>query len=466
MDKILQYKWTPYITIVVSLVLYVLSSRWIPRHHFYEMSIVWLILFGLSWIILESKKTTLSNILLIGIIFRLLLIDLLPWMSQDYFRFIWDGRLLFDGINPYLSTPLEHIEANSFPVNHAEQLFKGMGSLNAKHYTNYPPMSQLGYWIAALFGRDSILVSVVTMRVLLILADIGTFIYGVKILSILKLPSKNIGLYFLNPFVILELTGNLHFEALMVFFLTISLYFILKKKWILGSVLFGISVNVKLLPLILVPVFARFFLKLPIKNHTNIRSFFSIEKSQFLKYLFFVFTILGINFALFAPFISSDLIQNYSISVGLWFKNFEFNASLYYIARWIGYQITGWNMIAVTGKLMPAFAVLGIFLISIFRNNEKKETLLVSLLFSFSIYLFFTTTVHPWYLAIPLIISCFTRYSFLWVWTALVILSYNAYLDPNHWEENLWFVGLEYLVVFGVMAFELLKSKNTTTAIQ
>ncbi len=455
MKYIIQHKWTIYLAIALSACFYILLSRWIPRHQFYELTSVWLLLFGLSWLLLKSEHIQGSHILIIGVIFRLLLIDILPWMSQDYFRFIWDGRLLFKGITPYLSTPLQHINAGQLPVNQAQELYEGMGSLNARHYTNYPPVSQLGYWIAALFGRNSILTSVITMRILLILADIGTFIYGIKVLKLLKLPEKNIGLYFLNPFIILELTGNLHFEALMAFFLVMSLYYILNKKWIIGGILFGISVNVKLLPLLLVPVFARFFLNQSVSSYSSLASFFKHEKKSIANYILFVVVILTINIAFFAPFISQDLITNYSSSVGLWFKSFEFNASLYYIARWIGFQITGWNTIAVTGKLLPAIAVFGIFLLSLFRKNEKKTTLLVSLLFAFTIYLLFTTTVHPWYLTIPLVLSCFSNYRFLWVWSAMIILSYNIYQDPDNWHENLWWVGLEYLVVFGALVYEL-----------
>lgn len=457
MKWLVKYKWTGHLAIILSIFFILILSRFTPRHHFYELTKIWVTLFGLSWIILNHQKFNLSHILITGILFRLLLIDVLPWMSQDYFRFIWDGRLLHNGINPYLSTPLQHITNGYYPVNHTQSLYEGMGALNAKHFTNYPPMSQFGYWIAALFGRNSILISVITMRIVLILADIGTFIFGVKLLKLLQLPSKNIGLYFLNPFVILELTGNLHFEALMVFFVVISLYFILQKKWIIGGILFGISVNVKLLPLLLVPVFARYFLSQPLNSYTSITTFIKNEQRSIYKYLLFVFLILGVNFLLFAPFINAELISNFSSSVGLWFNSFEFNASLYYIARWIGFQIKGWNIIALTGKLLPAIAVLCIFLLSLFRKNEKKEILLSSLLFSFTVYLLFSTTVHPWYLAIPLALSCFTSYRFIWVWSAVVIFSYNAYLDPENWHENLWWVGLEYLLVLGFFLINLLK---------
>lgn len=459
MKKWLQYKWIGFLAIVLSALGYVIASRFVPRSDFYTLIGLWVCIFSCSFLIINNKKTTINQLLFVGVFFRVLVIDVLPWMSQDYFRFIWDGRLLIKGINPYLSTPLQHISANNFLVNQAQLLYEGMGALNAKHYTNYPPMSQLGYFIAAILGQNSIITSVIVMRVILILSDIGTFIFGVKLLKELKLPQKNIAYYFLNPFIIIELIGNLHFEALMVFFLVASLFCLIRKKWVIAGILLGISVNVKLLPLILIPIFARFFLSKPLNSFYSLSKFIKSEKKNTINYIVFILITIGINMLFFVPFTNAKLIENYTNSVGLWFSNFEFNASLYYIARWIGYQITGWNVIAITGKLLPAFAILIILCIGLFRKNENPRKLLVSLLFGFFAYLVCSTTIHPWYLAIPLVLSCFTHYRFLWVWSCVVVLSYHTYQNPEHWKENLWWVALEYAIVFLALTYELLQKK-------
>ncbi len=448
-----------FLAIVLSTLSYIILPRFVPRSEFYILIGLWLCTFVCSLVIIHNKKYSLSHLLLIGIFFRILLIDVLPWMSQDYFRFIWDGRLLIKGINPYLSTPLQHISSNNFPINQAQVLYEGMGTLNAKHYTNYPPMSQLGYFIAAVFGQNSIITSVVVMRVILILSDTGTFFFGVKLLKELKLPKKNIAYYFLNPFIIIELIGNLHFEALMVFFLVISLYYLIRKKWAIAGILLGISVNVKLLPFILIPVFARFFLSKPLNSFHSLSKFIKSEKKNVINYTVFILITIGINVLFFAPFINAKLIENYTNSVGLWFSSFEFNASLYYIARWIGYQITGWNVIAITGKLLPAFAILIILCVGLFRKNENPQKLLTSLLFSFFAYLVCSTTIHPWYLAIPLVLSCFTHYRFLWIWSCVVVLSYHTYQNPEQWKENLWWVALEYVIVSLALTYELFSKK-------
>jgi len=80
------------------------------------------------------------------------------------------------------------------------------------------------------------------------------------------------------------------------------------------------------------------------------------------------------------------------------------------------------------------------------------------MLFAFSIYFLLSTTVHPWYVVTPLAISIFTRYKFLVVWSFTVIFSYSAYGLTN-FDEKLWLVVLEYLLVIGFLIYEWKKEK-------
>ena len=54
-----------------------------------------------------SKKLSLNEILFFGISFRLVLFFAYPWLSEDFYRFIWDGFVIGENINPYEYTPSE-----------------------------------------------------------------------------------------------------------------------------------------------------------------------------------------------------------------------------------------------------------------------------------------------------------------------------------------------------------------------
>nr|WP_229720424.1 mannosyltransferase [Winogradskyella helgolandensis] len=375
----------------------------------------------------------------------------IPNLSQDFYRFIWDGRMIIEGYNPYLFTPDSFIQNGKFPIPQAQELYNGMGTLSASHFTNYPPINQLCFTIAAIFSGQNILGSVVVMRVLIIAADIGTLFFGKKLLERLKLPSNRIFWYILNPFIIIELTGNLHFEGVMIFFLVWSLYLLHSGKWKWAAVVLACSISVKLIPLMLLPLFFGWFTTKKLNDKT--------ETLGLLKLITFYTMVMATTLFLFLPFFSIDFVTNYSKTVGLWFGNFEFNASMYYLARAIGYAITGYNEIAIIGKILPIIAVLIILGFSFFKQNNSLAKLATSMLLALTCYLFLSTTVHPWYIATLVILSIFTNYKFPLVWSLVIILSYLAYSNTDN-SENLWIIALEYSIVFSVFIWELCFKKT------
>ena len=447
------FNWT---LVCIGFLLYFYLGYHLERSQFSVLLLSVLILFGVNYFFVKNNFFSISELFGLALLFRFILLLVVPNLSQDFYRFIWDGRMLLNGFNPYLTTPKSFIEQGIYPIAESKFLFEGMGMLNASHYTNYPPISQLSYLIAAVFGSKSALVSVVVLRLQIILADIGVFYLGKKILEHLGLPIKSIFLYLLNPFIILELTSNLHFEAIMVFFLVWSLYLLFKNKWVLSAIALGLSISVKLMPLIFLPLFVGFF----IQEKISLTSLFSKQNRGLLfRYIGFSIIVLLTVFITFAPFISSELISNFGASIGLWFQNFEFNASIYYIIRWIGFQVVGWNIIGTVGKILPLIVILMVLIISLFRKNYEKQILVTSMLFSICGYLLLSTTIHPWYLSIPLILLVFSNYRFIWVWTFTVFFSYASYRLPE-FDEHLGWVALEYAIVISVFLYESIKMKS------
>lgn len=416
-------------------------------------SIAFLSFFGL----IRLEKQHFFTLAGIAIVFRLVFLGSIPNLSQDFYRFIWDGRMLIEGWNPYLYLPNDLMASGTAPVAEAQELFNGMGDLSASHYTNYPPINQLCFAIAGFFSGNNILGSVIVLRILIILADIGTLYFGKKLLENLGVPVKNIWLYILNPFIIIELTGNLHFEGVMIFFFIWSLYLLQKGSWKWAAVLLAISVSVKLIPLLFLPVFFQWFTKHKVSELSKIT--FPIIWKGILKLIAFYSIVFATIIVLFLPFISKQFIANYQETVGLWFQNFEFNASIYYIERWIGYKVVGWNMIKDIGKVTPIIVLIVVIGMSLFRNNSDFKRIITALLFGLSFYFFTTTTMHPWYLATLLILSVFTNYRFTVIWSFMIIFSYTAYRNEGY-AENLTFVALEYVVVYGFLVWELFFKKE------
>jgi hypothetical protein len=435
----------------LSIIFYLSFAYDLIRSDFIKLVSLYGALFFLTYKIIQIYKGNFWLLAGIGIVFRLAFIVAIPNLSQDFYRFLWDGRMLIQGINPYLFTPdylLNDPTATlKFSMPQAQELFDGMGGLNASHFSNYPPINQLFFAIAGLFASKSILGSVVVLRIIMILADIGILYFGKKLLERLSLPVSNIFWYFLNPFVIMELTGNLHFEGVMLFFVIWSLYLIHRGKWFWAAIILAISVGVKLIPLLFLPLFFQYFTqKKPLAQ-----GFWGFTK--------FCLVVLGVVLLLFAPFLSNEFILNFTNTVNLWFQNFEFNASIYNIVKWIGFEYYDTNLIKPYGGISPFLVIAAILILTFFRKNTSTKQLITAMLFGISIYFLLATTVHPWYICTPLILSIFTRYKFPIVWSAAVILSYSAY-GVIEFSENLWFVALEYTVVIGFSVWEIFQIKT------
>jgi len=433
----------PLLMVAASLVFYWSFAYQLERSDFIKLFSLYAALFFLFYKLVQLNAGNFKFLLWTGIALRAVFIFSIPNLSQDFYRFLWDGRLLVQGINPYLSTPDSFASLGMTGIHQAQTLLDGMGDLNASHYSNYPPLSQGIYALAALLAGKNILGSVIVLRLVLIAADIGTVLFGKKLLEKLKLPAHHIFWFFLNPFIIIELTGNLHFEGVMVFFLVGALYFLATKKWLWSGVFLGLSVVTKLIPLLFLPLLLPYFI-----------AQFPTKVAALKKLVIYYFTVLVTVLVLFVPFLSEAFLQNFGKTLSLWFVTFEFNASVYYLIRWIGFETVGWNIIGTVGTILPVITLVFVLYLSFFRKAASIRQLAVLMLFAFCFYLLLSTTVHPWYLTIPVVLSLFTCYRFMLVWSFVIVLSYTAY-GPGGFQEHLWLVALEYIVVLGYFIWEV-----------
>lgn len=455
----------PLLLVLSALAFYWAFAYDLQRWDFIKLITLYAALCFLSYKIIAIFKGNWTILVIISLIFRLVFLITTPNLSQDFYRFIWDGRLLLAGINPYLYTPTEFMNTSTTTIENSHSLFSGMGTLSATHHTNYPPINQLFFALASVFSGKGILGSIISIRLIIIMADLGVLYFGRKLLRYLKLPEYRIFWYVLNPFIIIELTGNLHFEGVMLFFVIASIYFLVLKKWFWAAVFLGISVSVKLLPLLFLPILWQFLIKdIPVEKSIpeKLKLVFKGNLSGFSKPIIFYILVIITALITFIPFLSHKFIIDFLTTIDLWFQKFEFNASVYYMIRWVGFQDRGFNMIAEIGTILPKYIFAFIVLLAFLRKNNTLRDLFAAMLFAVSFYFLLSTTVHPWYLATPLLLCVFTNYRFPLVWVVMVFLSYSAY-GENQVDENLWLVTVEYLVVLGYAVWEFNKTEKISS---
>lgn len=418
----------------------VIVGYYTPRTDFFQLISLYGLLFGLHlWAYQNTNNSQMLRFFVgVAIVARVVLLFAMPSLSDDIFRFIWDGKLWHSGINPFDALPSFYLE-NGFPNGVNSELYQQLNSPN--YFTIYPPVAQLTFYVATFW--DDFWWNSVVMKLFLLAAEFGTIwllfqLFLKKDTSVSENPKENINpktilLYALNPLILIEIMGNLHFEGVMIFFLLLAYYW-LKKGWAnLSAVAFALSVASKLLPLMFLP--------------------FLIYKLGW-KRSFQYFIIVGsVTIALFYPLLGTFFIENFGNSLNLYFQKFEFNASLYYALRWLGFQITGYNLINLLGPLLALTVVLNIMIKALKNRSEDLNILPLQWLFAICLYLFCTTTVHPWYTALPIVLSLFTKYRFPILWSGLIFLTYINYSYLEYFE-NLWMVAIEYILVIGYFLFE------------
>jgi alpha-1,6-mannosyltransferase len=444
MQGVKEYRPLVAAAIGLSALAYAILLYYTPRSSFLSVLGLYSLLFVCFLYLKQWSALSFKQLAKLSILFQFVGLFSIPELSNDFYRFIWDGRMLFEGLNPYLYLPKEFVVTNPSVVHEGSQLVEGMGNLNASHYTVYPPLNQLCFLLPALFFSKSILGSVIFMRLILILSNVGVLLVGSRLLQKLNLNRKAIFWYALNPFVLIEYPGNLHWEGLMIFLLVLSLYFIMSKKWLVAGLFLGLSVSVKLIPLMFIPLLFR--------------------RLGLWKTIAFGAVALGVLLLLFMPFLSQSLVSNFGQSLELYFQNFEFNASIYYLAREVGFWITGYNNIKIIGRVLPVLVVVSILLIALIGKRKTMGMLPLHMLFAIGLYYALSTTIHPWYIGVPLILSVFTNFRFAVVWSFLVILSYSAYAGDTY-EEKLGLVAVEYTLVFGYLIYEWILSRKSTVSV-
>ncbi|MAY21626.1 MAG: mannosyltransferase [Flavobacteriaceae bacterium] len=443
---------TPLLLALLCAVMYGSFAYDLVRSDFPKLITLYAGLCFLSYQLLKLQGWNFRFLVVIGIVFRLVFLLATPNLSQDFYRFLWDGQLVAQGVSPYEFTVQAFMKNPSFygaSMNLASTLHQGMGDLNASHFSNYPPVNQLFFAFAGTFMGKHIGLGILLLRLPIIMADLGILYFGRKLLKNLQFPQKNIFWYFLNPFIIIELTGNLHFEGVMLFFVVCGLYLFQKKQWLGAAAVWALSISTKLIPLLFLPLFVQWFWHRKASKSKNI-----------FQLLAFYSLVTIITVLTFVPFVSESFLNNYVSTTALWFQNFEFNASVYYVIRWIGFQTIGWNIIESVGKILPLVVVLFILLLTFFRSNKNAKSLITAMLFAISGYFLLSTTVHPWYLATPLLLSIFTKYRFPLLWSVMVMVSYAAYGETSV-EENMVWVAIEYTTVIGFALWELFFRKTT-----
>lgn len=409
----------------------------VPRENFAVQLTCFVIAFGLFILLLrefEDKPIKVWSGILAALMLRLVFIVAVPELSDDFYRYIFDGQLLQNGVNPYLYLPYAAFEDIGI-VNNAywELLLTQMNS--PTYFSVYPPLHQSIFWISAMTG-ENLLYNIVSIRLILIVFEVLNMFLIWKIIQVWRLPNKTLWLYAFNPLVIIEISGNLHFEGMVLTGLLLSIYAFSKTKHLTSSLGWSLAVGLKLTPLIIGPLWLKAW-----------------TKNKLISFLIFSGLFMVI---LLIPLTLDNGLEGFWTSLRLYQRNFEFNASIYYVLREVFSFFLGYNPIAYLGPALNMAAFLGVFGFVYFWKIEKAEDLAEGIVWIYLIFLLLQPVVHPWYLIPAFGVSVLTKNKVFLIWTFLVFLSYSAYRHPEV-KESWVLLWVEYGMLFGYLVYKIFR---------
>ena len=153
---------------------------------------------------LKSRaRTALPSVVLVAIALRLALLPSVPNLSGDIYRYIWDGRVVAAGFNPYTHVPAD-------PALIALRDPAQYGLIDKRDYavTIYPPVAEA---LFVLVTRIS--TSVLAMKSAMVLLEGVAVLAMARLLARLGRPREWLALYLLHPAPIWEFAGNGHADA-------------------------------------------------------------------------------------------------------------------------------------------------------------------------------------------------------------------------------------------------------------
>lgn len=189
----------------------------------------------------KSDQSVLLAIWIPAILLRLFLLS--TAVSDDVSRYLFEGKLVRAGINPYAQT------ANAESVTKYRDVHWEMMNHKDKQ-TAYPPLAQLAF---AAIGAVSY--QPLTYKLIFVLADLLTLGAILKLLKMRGLSLAFSGFYALNSVVLIAFAAETHFDSLMIAALIWALCAYESGRFYLAATWISFATGIKWITLPLIPFF-------------------------------------------------------------------------------------------------------------------------------------------------------------------------------------------------------------------
>jgi hypothetical protein len=366
--------------------------------------------------------------------FRITLLPATP--SDDIYRYLWEGKLQLNGINPYSHPPesssLEHLRDGFF------------SDINHKHLsTIYPPLTLMVFAIT-----DYVSHTITSMKSVFLIFDVLSIFILLRFLRVMGKDSHNVLTYAWSPLILISFAARGHCDSLQIFLVILALYLYALRKNLRTAVSIGLAAMSKFIFIIIAP--------------------FLITGKK-LRYVIVLFSVIAV---LYLPYMSAGKgLFSTLLHFG---TQYHFNDSAHFLifCLCIGSPLAS--------KIVTAL-IFGAVLLYLYKKHlnllttddvEMNNSVLNSAFVAIGTFLILAPTLHPWYLTWIVPFLCFNKNRAWLVLTGTVICYYFMshelfskmiwYNDEWVWKEVHWLKLPEYLPFYILLVYGWLIKKNFT----
>jgi len=198
-----------------------------------------------AWIVIRARSSnaTLLIAVVFALLFRLSILFAPPYLSDDIYRYVWDGRVQAAGVNPYRYIPA----APELAQLRDETIYPKINRRDWAH-TIYPPVAQFVFFLTTRISE-----SVTWMKATMLGFELVTIWALAQLLTLLDRPRQLVLLYAWHPLVIWEFAGSGHVDAIAIAFMALAFLAWQKRSNLGAGFTLACATLVKLFPLVLVP---------------------------------------------------------------------------------------------------------------------------------------------------------------------------------------------------------------------
>jgi len=432
-----------------------------------------------------QDRSSLWIIFIFGLLFRAILLPANQIQEDDVYRYLWDGKVFAQGINPYEYAPAEVQNYLEFKIQdpagfddaYSERNKTELKALNDLKWENrsalttlervnhpdvptiYPPMAQVVFRIAHHIKADSIL----TIRLGFFIFDLTAFGFIVLLLARLgKNPHLSL-IYFWSPLVIKETFNSTHLDIIGIAFLCGSVYFLIADRRAWAILFLACSFLGKLYPIILLPVYLK---TMASRDHATGKPFCGMLIGYGL--LFFAMVILG-----YLPFLG----EGAAIFEGLrtfsthWQSNDSIFALLvYFFSEALPSGIAGQTVLSQSIPTLAAKAsvvlILSLTLLYLLvrpqSGQDTQENVVRDIFILLALVFLLSPVQNPWYLTWVVPFLCvFPKKAWILLTGLMGFYYLDFYFDYQEIQQySRWTPWLEYLPFYALLAWEYFNSSH------